>query len=29
LVELEVREVGSGVVDPPTTVIIGVRRTAQ
>ncbi len=29
LADLEVREVGSGVVDPPTTVIIGVRRTAQ
>jgi 16S rRNA (guanine527-N7)-methyltransferase len=29
LVDLEVREVGSGVVDPPTTVIIGIRRTAQ
>lgn len=29
LTELEVREVGAGVVDPPTTVIIGVRRTAQ
>lgn len=27
--ELEVREVGAGVVDPPTTVIIGVRRAAQ
>ncbi len=29
LTDLEVREVGIGVVDPPTTVIIGVRRTAQ
>lgn len=29
LTELEVREVGVGVVDPPTTVIIGVRGTAQ
>lgn len=29
LAELEVREVGAGVVDPPTTVIIGLRRTAQ
>lgn len=29
LADLEVREVGAGVVDPPTTVIIGVRRTAQ
>ncbi len=27
--DLEVREVGGDVVDPPTTVIIGVRRTAQ
>jgi len=27
--ELEVREVGKGVVEPPTTVIIGTRRTAQ
>lgn len=29
LIDLEVREVGVGVVDPATTVIIGVRRTAQ
>jgi 16S rRNA (guanine527-N7)-methyltransferase len=29
LTDLEVREVGVGVVDPATTVIIGVRRTAQ
>jgi 16S rRNA (guanine527-N7)-methyltransferase len=29
LTDLEVREVGAGVVDPPTTVIIGVRRTAE
>jgi 16S rRNA (guanine527-N7)-methyltransferase len=29
LTDLEVREMGGGVVDPPTTVIIGVRRTAQ
>jgi 16S rRNA (guanine527-N7)-methyltransferase len=29
LVELEVREFGAGVVDPPTTVITGVRRAAQ
>jgi 16S rRNA (guanine527-N7)-methyltransferase len=29
LVDLEVREVGAGIVDPATTVIIGVRRTAQ
>lgn len=29
LADLEVREVGIGVVDPATTVIIGVRRTAQ
>lgn len=29
LTDLEVREVGIGVVDPATTVIIGVRRTAQ
>jgi 16S rRNA (guanine527-N7)-methyltransferase len=29
LTDLAVREVGAGVVDPATTVIIGVRRTAQ
>ena len=29
LIELEVRELGAGVVDPPTTVVTGVRRTAQ
>lgn len=29
VVDLEVVEVGAGVVDPPTTVILGVRRTAQ
>lgn len=29
LADLEVREVGASVVDPPTTVIIGVRRAAQ
>lgn len=29
LVDLEVREFGAGVVDPPTTVITGVRRTAE
>ncbi len=29
LVDLDVREFGAGVVDPPTTVITGVRRTAQ
>ena len=29
LVDLEVREVGTGVVDPPTTVITGVRRAAE
>ena len=29
LVDLEVREVGAGVVEPATTVITGVRRTAQ
>jgi 16S rRNA (guanine527-N7)-methyltransferase len=29
LVELEVREVGAGVVEPVTTVITGVRRAAQ
>lgn len=29
LVGLEVRELGDGVVEPPTTVITGVRRTAQ
>ena len=29
LIDLEVREFGAGVVDPPTTVITGLRRTAQ
>ena len=29
LVDLQVREVGGGVVDPATTVIMGVRRTAE
>ena len=29
LVDLDVREFGAGVVDPPTTVITGVRSTAQ
>jgi 16S rRNA (guanine527-N7)-methyltransferase len=29
LVDLEVRVVGDGIVDPGTTLIIGVRRTAQ
>jgi 16S rRNA (guanine527-N7)-methyltransferase len=29
LVDLEVREVGVGVVDPPTTVVTGMRRAAQ
>ncbi len=29
LIDLEVLEVGQGVVDPPTTVIVGTRRTAQ
>jgi 16S rRNA (guanine527-N7)-methyltransferase len=29
LVEMTVMQCGSGVVDPPTTVITGVRRTAQ
>jgi 16S rRNA (guanine527-N7)-methyltransferase len=29
LTELEVRELGEGVVDPPTTVITGVRRAAE
>lgn len=29
LIQLEVRELGAGVADPPTTVVTGVRRTAQ
>lgn len=29
LVDLDVIEVGAGVVDPPTTVVIGIRRAAE